>query len=165
MDLNILNWNWTEKTAAGRHVISYVAGGITVLVGWHLLSPQDASSIADNLNTTWDGMVKVGSGISGLVATGLSIRAALTAKKSAEPASQIKAVVTNLSAPQVAQVANAVADPEGRNKLISAVAEMPEVRAIVAPQAVVRATESAKVVNTPEAVAPLPLAVVPMTMA
>lgn len=159
MDLNILNWNWTEKAAAGRHVISYVAGGITVLVGWHLLSPQDATSIADNLNTTWDGLVKVGSGISGLVATGLSIRAALTAKKSAEPASQIKSVVTNLSAPQATQAMNAIADPEGRNKLIAAVSKMDEVRAIVVPESLASAVPSEKVVGSPDAAAHLPLAV------
>lgn len=165
MDFNILNWNWTEKAAAGRHVLTYVSGIATTLVAVHFLTPQDASAITDNLNTIWDGAVKIGTGLTGLAGVLAPIYAALTAKKSAEPASQIKAVVSNLSAPQVAQVANAVADPEGRNKLISAVAEMPEVRAIVAPQAVVRATESAKVVNTPEAVAPLPLAVVPRTAA
>lgn len=161
MDMNILNWNWNEKAAAGRHVLSYVAGGVTALVGWHFLTPQDASSITENLNTIWDGIVKVGTGVAGLAAVLTPIYTALVAKKSAEPASQIKSVVANLSAPQATQVINSIADPEGRNKLISAVAEMPEVRAIVAPASVATATESTKVVSTPGEAQLLPLAVPP----
>lgn len=146
MDLNILNWNWNEKAAAGRHVLSYAAGGLTVLAGWHFLSPQDASAIGDSLNTIWDGLIKVGTGVATLLGTLIPIYTALTAKKSAEPANQIKSVVTN-------------ADPEGRNKLIAAVSKMDEVRAIVVPESLAGAVPSEKVVGSPAAAAQLPLAV------
>lgn len=159
MDLNILNWNWNEKAAAGRHLLSYAAGGLTVLAGWHFLSPQDASAIGDSLNTIWDGLIKVGTGVATLLGTLIPIYTALTAKKSAEPASQIKSVVTNLSAPQATQAMNAIADPEGRNKLIAAVSKMDEVRAIVVPESLAGAVPSEKVVGSPDAAAHLPLAV------
>lgn len=156
MDLNVLNWNWNEKAAAGRHVLSYVAGGISFAVGWHFLSPTDATGITENLNTIWDGIVKVGTGVAGLAATLTPIYTALMAKKSAEPASQIKNVVANLSAPQATQAVNAIVDPEGRNKLISAVAEMKEVRGIVMPESVARSIDSTKVVGSPAEIQLLP---------
>lgn len=156
MDINILNWNWNEKTAAGRHVLNTGATILATLAAVHFISPQDASSITDNLNTVWDGIVKVGTGVAGLIAALTPIYTALTAKKSAEPASQIKNVVTNLSAPQATQVINAIADPEGRNKLISAVSKMDEVRGIVMPESVARTIDSTKVVGSPAEVQLLP---------
>jgi hypothetical protein len=161
MDLNVLNWNWDEKAAAGRNVLSYVAGGVTMLVGWHFIAPDQGSAITDNLTTIWDGVVKIGTGVAGLAAALTPIYTALVAKHSASPSSQVKSVVANLGAPHSEQAANALADPLSRNALINAVSEMPEVRAIVAPKAVVDATPSPKVVNTPEAVTPLPLAIPP----
>lgn len=158
MNINPLSWNWNEKKAAGRHVLSYAAGGVTALVALHILTPQDASGITDNLTSIWDGIEKIITGLTGLAAILVPIYTALTAKKSAEPAEQVKAVVANLSAPAITQAADAVADPASRNKLISAVAEMREVRGIVAPESVAKNTDSNKVVSSPEAVAGLPLA-------
>lgn len=158
MNINPLTWNWNEQKAAGRHVLSYAAGGVTMLVAVHIISPTDASGITDNLNTIWDGIEKIGTGITGLAAIIVPIYTALTAKKSAEPAEQVKAVVANLSAPAITQAADAIADPASRNKLISAVAEMGEVRGIVAPESVAKNTDSNKVVSTPAEVAGLPLA-------
>ena len=154
MDLNVLNWNWNEKAAAGRHVLSYVAGGVTVLVGWHFIAPDQGVAITDNLTTIWDGVIKVGTGVAGLVATLVPIYTALQAKHSASPASQANSVSANLPT-----------DAASRTKIINAVAEMPEVRAIVAPRAIVDATLSTKVVNMPEAVSALPLAVPPKVAA
>jgi hypothetical protein len=161
VDLNVLNWNWNEQAAAGKHVLSYVAGGITVAVGWHLLSPDQGTGITDNLTLMWDGAVKFGEGAAGLASIALTVYNGLRAKNNASPSSQVKAVVANLAASHAEQAANALDDPRSRNELISAVAEMPEVRGIAAPQAVVAATASNKVVNTPEEIAKLPLAVPP----
>jgi hypothetical protein len=158
MIINPLNWDWNQKEAAGKHVLSYVAGGVTALAAMHFITPQDATGIGDNLNTIWAGVEQVAKGVAGLVAIVVPIYTAYRSASNASPSNQIKNVVTNLSAPAITQAANAVADPESRNKLINAVAEMPEVRAIVAPEAVAKATDSAKVVSTTEAASMLPLA-------
>jgi hypothetical protein len=161
VNLNPLTWNWNEQKAAGRHVLNTAGSVLATLAAVHLftgLTPDVAASVTDNLNTIYDSVIKIVTAVGGIAAALAPVYAALTAKKSAEPAEQVKSVVASLSAPAITQAANAVADPASRNKLISAVAEMPEVRAIVAPEAVAQATDSNKVVSTPAAAAGLPLA-------
>lgn len=151
------NWTWTQYKAAGRHAASYVAGGVTVAVAFHFISPQQGTDITSNLNTIYDGLMQVSKGVAGLAAVLLPIYTAWRAAHSASPSEQIKSVAENLSAPPATQAANAVADPASRDTIIKAVANMPEVRGVVAPE---RAAEipSPKVVATPDAVKALPVA-------
>jgi len=158
---NPANWNVAEQQAAGRHVLSYIAGGVTVAAAWGLISTHDASGITDNVTMIWEGIEQVLKGVAGLCAILVPIYTSLRAAHTASPSEQVKAVVKNLSAPEITQAANAVADPTSRAKLINAVADMPEVRAIVVPQVVATRTESPKVVNTPAEASALPLAVAP----
>lgn len=130
-DFNPRNWNWAQVKAAGRHVASYTAGGVTVAVAFHVLSPMQGAELTDNINLVLDGVSKIATGIAGLVGVLLPVYTAWRAAHSASPAEQVKSVVTQLSAPQITQAANALADPASRKNLIEAVAEMPEVKKIV----------------------------------
>ncbi len=130
-DLNPLAWNWQQYKAAGKHVVSYAAGGVSVAVALHFLSPTQATDITTNIGLISDGLTKVVAGIAGLVAVVAPIYTAMKSAHNASPSSQITSVVNNLSAPQITQAANAVADPASRTKLIEAVADMPEVKKIV----------------------------------
>lgn len=139
--------NWTQLKAAGRHAASYIAGGVTVLVGWHFLSPAQGTDITTNIGLISDGLTKFMAGVAGLITTLTPIYMAWRAARAASPSEQVKSVITQLSAPEITQAANAVADPTSRIKLISAVAEMPEVKSIKADPVVAANTESPKVVR------------------
>lgn len=147
--LNPADWNWTRVNAAGRHVASYSAGIVSALVFIHLLSSAQGSDIMGSLNLIFDGVGKIVTGIGGLVVTLTPIYTAWRASKAASPAEQAKSI-TALPPKQLAQVTNAVPDTESRNKLISAVADMDEVKKIQADAAVAQATESTKVVPAPK---------------
>lgn len=146
-DLNPLQWNWTQFKAAGRHVLSYAAGGVSVAVTLHFLSPTQGADISANIDLVTEGLTKIIAGLSGLAAVIAPIYTTFKAAHSASPSSQVNEVVHNLSAPQITQAANAVADPGSRQKLIEAVAEMPEVQKVVpVDPAVAAAIPSPKVV-------------------
>lgn len=148
-DLNPLDWNWQQYKAAGKNVASYAAGGVSVAVALHFLSPAQGGDVTANIGLISDGLTKVATGIAGLVSSGTIIYTALRAAHNASPSSQVTSVVNNLSAPQITQAANAIADPASRTKLIEAVAEMPEVKKIVpVDPALAVATASPKVTKT-----------------
>jgi hypothetical protein len=91
-------------------------------------------------------LTKVATGVAGLSAIILPVYTAWRAAHSASPGEQVKSVITQLSAPQITQAANAVADPHSRQNLIEAVAEMPEVKKVVpVDPAVAQAIPSPKV--------------------
>jgi hypothetical protein len=153
MNWNPSTWNVPEWQAAGRHVLT--AGGtiVATLVALHFLTQQQSTDIVQNVNLIWDGAVKVATGIAGLAGVLAPIYAAVRAAHTASPAEQAKSVEHNL--------ATSVGTQASRLDLINAVAKMPEVRAIVAPQVVANATDSPKVVNTMAQAEALPLAAVP----
>lgn len=148
-DLNPVQWNWTQFKAAGRHVASFSAGAVVVAATWGLVSSAQANDINNALTLIFSGLDNLGKGVAALAAVLIPIYTTLRAAHSASPASQVKEVVQNLSAPQITQAANEVADPGSRNKLIEAVAEMPEVKKIVpVDPAIAKAIPSPKVTPT-----------------
>ena len=159
MNLDPRNWNMTQAAAAGKHLLSFVAGAVAFATASHFISAEQAGGITQNINDIVDGLTTAVKGAVGLLSILTVIYTGLKSASNASPEAQINNVVRNLSAPQITQIANAVADPAGRNKLINAVAQMPEVRAIVTPEAVANATYSPKVVSTPAEASALPLAV------
>jgi hypothetical protein len=130
-DFNPANWNWAMAKAAGRHAATYVAGGVTVAVAFHVLTPSQGAEISENINLVLDGFTKLATGIAGIAGVMLPVYTAWRAAHSASPSEQVKSVVTQLSAPEITQAANALADPSSRRNLIEAVAEMPEVKKVV----------------------------------
>lgn len=87
-DLNPLQWNWNQYKAAGKHVASYAAGGVTVAVGLHFLSPSQGGDIGGDINLIVDGVEKIATGVAGIVAVIAPIYTALRAAKNASPTSQ-----------------------------------------------------------------------------
>ena len=81
------NMNLNSAYAAGKHVASYIAGGISVAVLLHFITPGDASGLNDNLNTIYHGISEVVKGIMGIIAILTPI---YTAWKSAHNASPIE---------------------------------------------------------------------------
>jgi hypothetical protein len=147
--MNIIpDLNWNQYKAAGRNVASYAAGGVTVAVFFGWLSAKDGTSITQDINLITTGMGQVLEGIAGLIAVLTPIYTMWRASIAASPSTQVKEVVKNLSASQITQAANEVADPGSRAKLIEAVADMPEVKRIVSasPQ-VARSISSEKVTS------------------
>lgn len=145
--MNIVNWNWNQYKAAGKHVASYAAGAVSVALAWGLVSQTDASNLSEAITHITDGFEQLAKGIGMIAGVVVPIYTAWRSAKNASPQSQINSVVQNLSAPEATQVINAIADPAGRNKLINAVAAMPEVKQVVATPSVARSTDSEKVVS------------------
>lgn len=87
------DWNWNSYKAAGKHVASYIAGGVSIAVTFHFISPTDASGITENLNSIYDGVVKIGTGIAGLAAILTPIYTALKAAHNASPVGQATGLV------------------------------------------------------------------------
>ena len=130
-DLNPLNWNWAQSKAAGRNAASYVAGGITMLIAMHYLSPGPGEDLTADIGILTNALTKLATGLAGVSAILLPVYTMWRAASSASPSEQVKSVITNLSASDITQAANAVADPNSRRNLIEAVAEMPEVKKVV----------------------------------
>lgn len=126
MNINPAKWGWNEWKAAGRHVSTFVAGGISVAVAVKFLSPGDAQLLTDNVAHITTGLKELAEGVAGLIAFGISVRNMLAAKSAAEPANQVIAVATNLRKNGSADVPSPL-----RNEIIGAVATMPEVRGVV----------------------------------
>jgi len=149
MDVNPLNWNWNEKKAAGRHVLTYAGGLVTMAAVWGLVSQGDASTLTQGLNDIGAGLAQFAKGVAAIAGVLVPLYSALMAKRSAQPDQQIKSVVATLSAPNSGKtVAEVVSDESDRKKLISAVADMPEVKGVVTTAKVADETASNKVVAT-----------------
>jgi hypothetical protein len=87
------NWNWNSYKAAGKHVASYIAGGLSVAVTFHFISPTDASGITDNISTISDGLTKVATGVAGLLAILTPIYTTLKAAHNASAVGQATGLV------------------------------------------------------------------------
>lgn len=130
-DLNPLAWNWNQWKASGKHIASYAAGGVSMAVALHFISPSQGGDLTQNISLISDGLMNVAKGVAGLAGILIPVYTAFRAAHNASPSSQVSSVVESLSAPRTTQAANAVADPASRTKLIEAVAEMPEVKKII----------------------------------
>ena len=91
--------------AFGRHVPSYIAGAVTMAVGFAVITPDQGHQIGDALTAIYNGITSIAGGVSTLVAVGSGLYAGWTATH----ASQIKAVA---AMPYVAKIVPIVnADP------------------------------------------------------
>lgn len=148
-DLNPLNWNRNQWQAFGKHMASAGAGAAGLAVTWSIIQPQTGTDITGNINDVVDGLTQAFKGLAALATAAMLAYTSLKSVAKSSPSSQIQSVVDNLSAPQITQAANAVADPGSRIKLIEAVAEMPEVKKIVpVSEAVALAIPSEKVTTS-----------------
>lgn len=103
-----MNWNWNQYKAAGKHVASYVAGGISVAVAFHYLTPAQGGDVTQNVNLIIDGLTKAATGVAGLLAILTPIYTALRAANNASSANQAASLVAtanDTSKPEQAKVA------------------------------------------------------------
>ncbi len=130
-DLNPMQWTWPQLQAAGKHVASYAAGGVSVFVALHFISPPQGLEATESINSIVDGVTQIAKGVAGLAAILVPVYTSWRAAHNASPAQQVEHVVAQLNASPGTQAANALADPTSRQKIIEAVAEMPEVKKVV----------------------------------
>ena len=105
-----MTFNWNQAKAAGKHVASYAAGGVTMAVALHFLSPSQGTDVAGNINAIVNGVEQVATGIGGLIAIATPFYTAWRASHNASPAAQgaaLVAVANNSTNPAAAKVANA----------------------------------------------------------
>lgn len=88
MNLDFKDMNWNSAKAAGKHVASYLAGGISVAVAFHFISPTDATGLNDNLNSIYHGIEEIAKGVAGIIAILTPIYTTWKAANNATPASQ-----------------------------------------------------------------------------
>lgn len=108
-DLNPLNWNWNQCKAAGKHVVSYVAGGVSVAAALHFISPEQATDITGNLTHVANGLEEFTKGLLGLISAGTVVYTTLRSAKNASPSSQAASLVkeapgtTVITTPEIAK--------------------------------------------------------------
>lgn len=99
------NWTWAQYQAAGKHVASYVAGGVTMAAALHFISPTQAVDVNGNLKDIFSGLEQVATGVAGLIAVLTPIYTAWRAQKNSTPAAQAAALVQTVPLPPEAKTA------------------------------------------------------------
>lgn len=77
-----------QVNAVGRHVISYAMGAVTVLGVLHVVSGDDATTLANSINQISQGVALIATGLGPIIAIGSALWASYTASAK----SQIAAV-------------------------------------------------------------------------
>jgi hypothetical protein len=111
-----MNWTWDQYKAAGKHLASYTAGGVTVAVAFGVLTSSQGVDANADINSIISGLESVAKGVAGLIAIITPIYTAWMAAHNASP--QVR---------------------------LNAVAAMPEVSKIITTPEVAKATPSDKV--------------------
>lgn len=89
LDFNVVNWNWNQAEAAGKHLASATAGAIALAVGYHFLAPsQVLTDVPDNINHIVSGLEETAKGIAGLVSAITLVYTAIKSATKASPVSQ-----------------------------------------------------------------------------
>lgn len=136
----MLNWTKAQWEAFGRHVLTAVSSALAMAVALNLTTAAQAGELLAHATHFITALI-------GLIAIVGPLYAAIQASRSASPANQVDAVVKNLSATPAMQATDAAADPQSREKIIEAVAGMPEVKKVeLKDPALAKEIPSAKVV-------------------
>lgn len=99
--MSIFDMTWNQYKAIGKHVASYIAGGITFAVAFHFLSPQQATDINANLNDIYNGFEQMMRGLAGLVAVLTPIYTAWRSAHNASPTQKAVSLTTELPGTKV----------------------------------------------------------------
>lgn len=108
----MLNWTWPQYQAAGKHIASYVAGGVTMAAALHFISPQQAVDVNGNLKDIFSGLQQVATGVAGLVAFATPFYTAWRAQHNSTPQAQALSLVKEVpgtiivTKPEVAEAAS-----------------------------------------------------------
>lgn len=156
IDLNPAKWTWGQWKAGGRHVATYAAGLVTGAVALGFISQGQGTDLTGGISDVVDGATQLAKGIVTIAGILLPMYTTWRAAHSASPSEQVKNVVASASngmkAEQRTELVQAVVNSgntEQRKEVIAAVAEMPEVKGVVAQPAVAKSIPSEKVVSSP----------------
>lgn len=83
-----MNFTWNQAQAAGKHIASYIAGGVTFAVATHFLSPAQGTDLTTNIGLISDGLTKVLTGFAGILAVLTPIYTVWKAQHNASPQAQ-----------------------------------------------------------------------------
>lgn len=83
---------WNQIKAGGKHVASYVAGGVTVAVAMGLFTKGQGGEITDNINSISSGIESIAKGIGGLIAVVTPIYTTWRAAHNASPVMQAQSL-------------------------------------------------------------------------
>lgn len=83
-----MNWNWNSYKAAGKHVASYAAGGVTVAIAFGLLNANQGADVNTAVNSIVDGLESIIKGVSLLIAIATPIYTTWRAANNASPVGQ-----------------------------------------------------------------------------
>ena len=132
-----------QVLASGRHVVTFASGGITMFAALHLITGGDANSAANALNQIGHGFSEIIAGGGTLLAIGSGLLAALSANPLIQLLKGAKAVSSDPSIAKNATVAE-------QATVATAIEAMPEVKVVVASDAVANASPSPSVLPTSE---------------
>lgn len=117
-----------QVIAAGRHLLTFVAGGIATAATFHVISPADATSATNAINQISSGFASIIAGVTTLI----GIASGLYAAWSASPFSQIFAV-KKLATDSSRTVAGAAISRDAQVALVNAAASVPGTEKVVNP--------------------------------
>lgn len=86
--MNWNNWNWNSYKAAGKHVASYAAGGVTVAVATGLLNSTQGADATADINLIVSGIESLAKGIVGIAALLIPLYTMWKAAQNASPVGQ-----------------------------------------------------------------------------
>ena len=105
--------NWNSAKAAGKHVASFIAGGITIAVGFHFVSPSDGADLQDNFNHLYHAIEEGTKAIAGIISILTLAYTTIKSANNASPVNQAKslqAAVPNTVIVTSAEIAKATPD-------------------------------------------------------
>ena len=120
---NPTKWNWDQWKASGRHILTAITSVIATAVFFGLITSDQAATIGENITVIAESTAKIFIAIGGIAAAVTPIYSAIRASRAASPEKQAEATVRNIAAADVAE--------KEKEKVIEAVAELPEIKQIV----------------------------------
>ena len=129
-----------QVLASGRHVITFVSGGVTTFAALHLITGGDANSAVNALNQIGHGFAEIIAGGGTLIAIGSGVFAALSASPLLQLLKGSKAIAADPSLAKDATVAQ-------QATIATATESLPKVQAVIASDDVAKASPSPSVIS------------------
>lgn len=108
-----MTWNWNSYKAAGKHVASYAAGGVTVAIAIGLLNSSQGANATADINSIATGLESIAKGIAGLLAILTPIYTMWKSANNASPIGQatgLRQAVPGTTIVTSPEIANAIPD-------------------------------------------------------
>lgn len=134
----MFNLDWIQSKAAGKNILSFAGGAVTVAAMWGIVSTHDAQVLTQGFTDIWDGVVLVAKGVAAVGGVLAGAYATIRAAMNTTPAQRV-ASVAELSKDPASPVKGVIVEPTPEGKV------MAEASSGVVPAGTVQATSMAKV--------------------